>query len=89
MRRVADFFHQVINEESDFRGQDIRFRIDEPQGRPVVDLVVGQDTDQRAVGEFAAPHPDALDPDALDPQKSREIVRDIETILGTITQSSG
>ena len=84
MRRVADFFHQVINEESDFRGQDIRFRIDEPQGRPVVDLVVGQDTDQRAVGEFAAPHPDALDP-----QKSREIVRDIETILGTITQSSG
>jgi len=84
VRRVADFFHQVINEESDFRGQDIRFRIDEPQGRPVVDLVVGQDTDQRAVGEFAAPHPDALDP-----QKSREIVRDIETILGTITQSSG
>jgi NAD(P)-dependent dehydrogenase (short-subunit alcohol dehydrogenase family) len=33
-------------------------------------------------GRFASPHPDALDP-----QKSEEIVRNIETVLAAITQS--
>ena len=33
-------------------------------------------------GQFASPHPDALDP-----QKSEEIVRVIETVLAEITQS--
>ena len=45
-RRTADLLQQEIDEDPDFRGQDIRFRVDEPQGGLIVDPVVGQDTDQ-------------------------------------------
>ena len=59
-RSFANLFQQKIDKDPDFRGKYIRFRIDEPQGRLVVDLVVGQDTDQRAVSEFAVNTPQCV-----------------------------
>ena len=59
-RSVANLLQQEIDKDPDLRGKDIRFRIDEPQGCLVVDLVVGQDTHKLAVGEFAVHTPQCV-----------------------------
>ena len=59
-RCSANLFQQKINKDPDFCGKYIGFRIDQPQGRLVVDPVVGQDTNQRAIGDFAVNTPHCI-----------------------------
>ena len=51
-RRIANLLEQIIDEDPDFRGQQIRLRIDEPQRCLVVDLAVTASSRWTLHGEF-------------------------------------